>query len=165
MPLGIPIPFPGLIIRFSSYLFGSVISKFYTKQKLTDLVEIKVCSEPSGITVSCSELPDISVWLEITNLSPFHVIIHEVDADFYLSDRVAKFVKICNKDIGPSGEDRLFIQTDLTVKQVEYIIKHKNVDAPSLKINMMLSCRLSSFEINDRVITTNNIEYKNCDDS
>lgn len=161
-----PIPlFPGLIIRFTSYLFGSVMRRYYTRQKLSELVEVKVSSEPSGITVNCSELPDASAWIEMTNLSPFHVTVYEFEAEFYLPERAAKFIKICNMDIGPSANERLFIQTDLTVKQLEYIKKNKGVDTPWLKIKAMLSCRLSSFEINDREIAIEDIEFMNCDDS
>jgi|GEM_PF-4376063 len=160
-----PIMFPGLIIRGSSYVFGSALSKFYTKEKLSDLVEIKVSSEAPGITVNCSDLPDISVWLEITNSSPFNLNINEIEANFYLPDRVTSFVKTCNMDIDNKKEERLFIRTDLNEKQVTYIKKHKSVETPRLKINAMLSCRLSSFEINDREITTKNIEFIKCDDS
>ena len=161
-----PIPlFPGLMIRFTSYLFGSGMRKYYTKQKLSELVVVKVSKEPSGITVNCSELPDASAWIEITNLTPFHITIYEFEADFYLPERAAKFIKICNVDIDPSANERLFVQTDLTVKQLEYIKRHKGVETPRLKIQAMFSCKLSSFEINDREITAENIEFVNCDDS
>lgn len=160
-----PIMFPGLMLRAASYVFGSVLGKYYSKDKLAELVEIKISSQPPGITVNCSELPDISVWLEITNLSPFDVTIHEVEAEFHLPDRAADFIKICNMDIGSKDERRLLIRTDLNVKQVIYIKKHMSVDTPVLKINAMLSCRLSSFDISDREITTQNVEFKNCDDS
>jgi len=154
--------FPGLIIRVSSYVFGSTISKFYTKEKLSNLVEIKISSQSSGITVNCSELPNIDVCLEITNLLPLNITIHEIEADFYFPGRVTHFVKICNMDIDHKKEKRLFLQTDLNKNQVTYIKKHKGDETPRLKINAMLSCSLSSFEINDREITTNNIEFKNC---
>jgi len=52
----IPIPLPGLIIRFVSYLFGSVMRKYYTREKLAELVQVKIGSEP--ITINCLELPD-----------------------------------------------------------------------------------------------------------
>lgn len=93
------IMFPGLIIRASSYVFGSALSKFYTKEKLSDMLEIKVCSEPSGITVNCSDLSDISMWLEITNSSPFNISIHEIEVDFHFPDRVTSLLKVCNMDI------------------------------------------------------------------
>ncbi len=167
MPAIIPIPLPGLLIRGASYLFGSVLRKYYTRQKLSELIEVKVSSEPAGITVNCSELPDASAWIIITNLSPFHVTVYEFEAELYLPERAVKFVKICNVDIGPSDNERLFVQTDLTVKQIEYIKRHKNVETLWLKVKAMLSCRLSTFEINDRNIniTQKNIEFMNCDDS
>ena len=160
-----PILFPGLIIRASSYVFGSILSKYYTKQKLSDLVEIKVSSESSGIIVNCSDLSDISVWLEITNSSPFNIHIHEIEADFCFPDRVTSLVKICKMDITHKDQGRLLIRTDLNEKQVVYIKKNKKEETPRLKINAMLSCRVSSFEINDREVTTKNIEFIKCDDS
>ena len=157
--------FPGLIIRASSYVFGSVLGKFYTKEKLADLVEIKVSSEPSGIIVNCSDLSDLSVWLEIVNSSPFNIHIEEIEGDFYFPDRVAGFVKICKMDIAHKEVGRLFIRTDLNEKQAAYIKKHKSDETPLLKINALLSCRISSFEIKDREITTQNIDFIECDDS
>ncbi len=68
-------------------------------------------------------------------------------------------------DIGHKKEDKLSIKTDLNDKQVTYIKKHKSVENPRLKINIMLSCSLYSFEIIDREVTTKNIEFLNCDDS
>ena len=159
------IPFPGLIIRASSYVFGSALGKFYTKEKFADMVGIKISSEPPGITVNCSDLSDISMWLEITNSSHFNINIHQIEVDFYFPDRVTSLVKICNMDIGHKKEDKLSIKTDLNDKQVTYIKKHKSVENPRLKINIMLSCSLYSFEIIDREVTTKNIEFLNCDDS
>jgi hypothetical protein len=159
-----PIPFPGMVVRLSSYLFSSVLRRHYTKAKLSGLLEIKVSNVPAGLTVICSELPSATAWIEITNLSPFHVTIHEVEADFYLPDRVAKFVKICNTNIRHGATERLFMETDLTGKQVNYIRKHKQVQTAGLKINGLVSCKLSSFEIIDRTITVNNIEFRYCND-
>lgn len=159
------IPFPGLIIRSTSYFFGFIMRKYYTKQKLVSMVETKISSDHSGMTVNCSELPYVSVWIEITNLTPFHVIVHEIDAEFYMSVHVAEAVKTYEKDIGPSCEERLFIRTDLNVNQVNYIKRHKSFDMPRLNINMKLSCKLSPFEIIDRDISIKNIEFINCNDS
>ena len=156
------IPFPGLIIRTTSSFFSSIIKKYYTKQKLASMVEIKISSDHSGMTVDCSELPYASAWIDITNLTPFHVIVHEIDAEFYMSGRVVGTVKTYEKDICPSCEDRLFIRTDLNGNQVNYIKKHKNVDMPRLNIKMKLSCKLSPFEIIDRDISIKNIEFINC---
>jgi len=159
------IPFPGLIIRSTSYVFGSIMKKYYTKERLSSLVKIEISSEHSGITVNCSELPDVSAWIVITNCSPFHIFIHEIEAELYLSDRVARLVSICNEDISPSAKERLFVQTDLTEKQVEYIKRKKGVETPMLKIKMLLNNRLSSFEIHGREISIDNIVYINCNDS
>lgn len=159
----IPIPFPGVIIRFSSYLFSSVLRKHYTPEKLAEMVEVKVSREPSGITINCSELPDIGVWLAFTNTSPFHVTVHEFEVELYLPHRVSNLVKICNRDIAPSAEERLFTQTDLTVKQLEYIQKHKDVRNPILKVNAMLACRLSSFDIYQREIPAEHISFVDCE--
>lgn len=156
------IPFPGLIIRTTSYFFGSIMRKYYTKQKLVSMVEIKISSGHSGMTVNCSELPYASAWIEINNLTPFHVIVHEIDAEFYMSARVAGAVKTYEKDIGPSCEDRLFIRTDLNKNQVDYIKRHKSFNMPRLSINMKLSCKLSPFEIIDHDISIKNIEFINC---
>lgn len=164
LPL-IPIPFPGFIIRVSSFLFSSVLRRFYTRQKLSELVDIQVCHDPSGITINCSELPDISAWIEISNSSPFHITVHEFEAGVYLTERVANLVKICNVDVAPSGTERLFVQSDLTAKQIDYIRRHKYVETPKLKVNAMFSCRLSTFEINDREITTHNLDFINCVES
>lgn len=156
------IPFPGLIIRSTSYVFGSLMKKYYTEEKLKSLVKIEISNKHSGITVNCSELPDVSAWLEISNCSPFHIFIHEIEAELYLSDRVARLVSICNEDISPSAKERLFLQADLTQKQVEYIKRKKGVETPRLKIKMLLKNRLSSFEIHGREISTKNIVFMNC---
>ena len=82
-----------------------------------------------------------------------YLSIHEIEAEFYLLDRITDFVKICKMEIGNKDEGRLFVRTDLNDKQVTYIKKNKNVETPKLKINAMLSCRISSFDINDREVT------------
>ena len=156
------IPFPGLIIRATSSVFSSIMKKYYTKQKLASMVEIKIRSDHSRMTVNCSELPYAKAWIDITNLTPFHVIVHEVNAEFYMSGRVVGAIKTYEKDICPSCEERLFIRTDLNGKQVDYIKRHKKIDIPRLNINMKLSCKLSPFEIIDRDLSIKNIEFINC---
>lgn len=157
-----PIAFPGLLIRFSSYLFSSVLRKHYTKEKLSNLLEIKVGNKSAGLTITCSELPSATARIEITNLSPFHVTINEIEADLCLPGRTAKFVKICNKNIRHDASEHLLMETDLTVRQVNYIKEHKQVEVAELKVNGLFSCRLSSFEITDRTIPVSNIEFRYC---
>jgi hypothetical protein len=156
------IPFPGLIIRATSSFFSSIMRKYYTRQKLASMVEINVSSDHSGMTVNCSELPYASAWIDITNLTPFHVIVHEIDVEFYMSGRVVGAVKTYEQNICPSCEERLFIRTDLNGKQVDYIKRHKSFDMPRLNIKMKLSCKISPFEIIDRDISIKNIEFINC---
>jgi LEA14-like dessication related protein len=156
------VPFAGTMIRVMSYLFGFIMKKYYTKQKLSSMVKVNISSEHSGITVNCAELPDARAWLQITNLSPFPITVHGIEAELYLSGRVARFVSLSNEEIEPSSEGRLFIQTDLTGRQADHVKRNKGIDNPRLNIKMFLSCRLSKFEIDAREITTKNIEFMNC---
>jgi len=133
------VPFSGTITRVMSYIFGFIMKKYYTKQKLASMVKINVSSEHSGITVNCSELPDARAWLEVTNLSPFPVTILGIEAELYLSGRVARFISLCNEEISPSDEGRVFIQTDLNGRQAEHVKRNKGVDNPRLNIKMFLS--------------------------
>jgi len=146
-----------------SYLFRSTMKKYYPRQKLSSLVKVEVNSDNSGVTVNCSELPYADASIIVSNLSPFHITVHDIEAELYLSGRVARFVKICNVDVSPSGKEILLLQTDLTVKQVDYIKKNKNADNPKLKIKMLLNCNLSSFEINNREISVKSINFLDCD--
>lgn len=159
------IPFSGTIIRALSKVFGFVMKKYYTKQKLSSMVKVNISSEHSGITVNCSELPDARAWIEVTNLSPFHVTIHGIEAELYLSGRVARFVNLFNQEVPPSNQEQVFIQTDLNGRQADHIKRNMGVDNPRLNIKMFLSCNLRKFEIDGREITTKNIEFMNCNDS
>jgi hypothetical protein len=150
------------MIKLANSVFASVLRRYYTEEKLSDLLEIKVSSQPSGLKVTCSELPRSSVWIDISNLSPFHVIAHELEADLYMPDRVAKFVEICDLDIKAKATERVFMETDLTVKQVEYIRKHTSCPMATLKIKALLNCRLSSLRITDRKISVKNVQFVNC---
>ena len=163
--LGIAIPMPGMIIRFSSYFFSSALRKRYTPKKLAQMVEIRLDHEPSAITINCSELPDIEVRLSFKNTSPFHVTVHEFEVELYLQNRVASLLKISNRDIAPSAEEQFFVQTDLTEKQLDYINKHTDTPDPVLKVNAMLACRLSSFEISQREIPAQHIHFIDCNKS
>lgn len=163
MPGLIPIPVPGMLINLLSYLFASALRKYYTPEKLAAMVELNVSRAPSAITINCSELPDIGVWLEFKNTSPFRVTVHEFEVELYLPERVCKLLKISNRDIARSAEERLFVQTDLTMKQLEYIKKHTHIHDPLLKVNAMLECRLSSFEIIQREIHAPHITFTDCD--
>jgi len=158
------VPFAGTIIRVMSYAFGFIMKRYYTNKKLSSMVKVKISSEHSGITINCSELPDARAWLEITNLSPFPITIHGVEAELYLSGRVARFISLNNEEISPSDEGRIFIQTDLTGRQAEHVKKNKETDTPRLNIKMFLSCKLSRFEISGREIYAKNIEFINCND-
>lgn len=164
LPL-IPIPFPGLLIRATSYLFSSVLKRYYTPQTLSDLVDIKVSSEPEGFKVTCSELPRATGWVEINNLSPFHLTVLEFEVDLYLSARVARYLRIRDLEIKSGTAERLFVETDLTNKQVTYIRKHKKGGAPTLKVSCLLSCRLAKFEILDRELLVEDIHFVDCGDS
>lgn len=159
------IPFSGTIIRILSKVFGFVMKKHYTKQKLSGMVKVAINSEHSGIIINCSELPDAKAWIEVTNLSPFPVTIHGIEAELYLSGRVAIFVNLFNQEVPPSDQERVFIQTILNGRQADNIKKNMGIDKPRLNIKMFLSCNLRTFEIDGREIATKNIEFINCNDS
>jgi len=159
------IPFSGTIIRALSKVFGFVMKKYYTKQKLSSMVKVNIGSEHSGIIVNCSELPDARAWIDVTNLSPFPVTIHGIEAELYLSGRIARFVNLFNQEVPPSNQERVFIQTGLNGRQAEHIKNNKGIENPRINIKMFLTCDLRAFEIDDREITTKNIEFINCNDS
>lgn len=151
------IPYSDRIIKTLSYVFGFAMKKYYTTQRLADMVKVTVPSEHSGISINCADLPYASAWLEFTNLSPFPVVIYGIEAELNLSGRVARFISFSNHEVAPSTQDRLFIQTDITEAQANHIKRCRDIERPRLVVKMWLGCRLRNFEIFGRQITTKNV--------
>ncbi len=100
------IPYSNQIIKALSYVFGFAMKKYYTPQRLADMIKVTVPSEHTGISFNCADLPDASAWLEFTNLSPFPVTIYGIEAELNLSGRVARFISFSNREVAAEARPR-----------------------------------------------------------
>jgi len=152
-------------MRFLSYVIPFILRWYYTSEKLAGMMRVTVNSEHDGLVVNCGELPDAKIWLEITNQSPFPIAIQTVSVDLIWGARVGRFISIARSEVNPYSFERLFVETTLTGEQVAYIRKNHSNNTPRLSVIIELQCRIRSFALRGREITTKNFELMNCNAS
>lgn len=133
---------------------------YYSPAKIAEKIKIRVCSEGDGITLWGGELPYAQAWLEITNLSPFPIRFDRIYGNFWYGTRLAPFFLLKQHLVGSAQEIRVYIVSDLTRSQAEYIRKNSGKMEAKLTLGALGECKVNSFEL-DREIRTNNVRLNN----
>ena len=129
---------------------------YYSPAKIAEKVKVRVCSEGEGMVLWGGELPYAQVWLQITNLSPFPIRFDRIYGNFWYGTRLAPFFELKQHLVGSAEEIRIYLVSDLTPSQAEYIRKNNGKMEAKLTLGALGVCKVNRFEL-DREIRTSNI--------
>lgn len=147
-------------VKVLGKLLPFMIRWYYKPEKIAQKIIIRIRSSHEGITFYGGELPHITAWLEITNLSPFPLELERLYGHFWYGTRLAAFYFLKRCRIEPSSEQGLLVEADLTSSQSEYIKRNQGKMEAKLSLDAFVVCNVNNIELR-RDIPTNNVRLVN----
>lgn len=154
------------LFKLAAYTAPFVVRRFYSAQKLSEQIKIRVRGEGQGIVFSCGELPSVRIWLRITNLSPVDVEFDRIFGRVKHISQLGEFQDLEHRQVPTSSELEVFIDAPLSGEHVAFLRKNRNqrhTFNTSLALSGYIRSRLHNYQLPYREVQTGNVEFQNCD--
>lgn len=149
--------------KIFGYAIPFAVRWFYKPRKIDEGIKVRVRSDGDGVMYDCAGLPNVRIWLQLSNLTPFAVEFDRIYGELWHGGFLGKFTYIKKHKLQPSKEVDALIEISLTEAQVQYIRRN---NLPNIQTNLSLyafiNCKIHSFELH-REVNTNNVRFNNCD--
>ncbi|OGT29766.1 MAG: hypothetical protein A2W28_09545 [Gammaproteobacteria bacterium RBG_16_51_14] len=135
---------PGLLLRI-----------FYSPRKVAGEIRIALRGEiPINLSLTM-DVPQIDIYLEVTNLSNLKLELDRMLLDLWFGQPVLQGFILEHYKIPPRSSDtQIFYRSDLTSKQIEQIRPYLTASPPSGNISLSIiacfSSKIGTIEVNQR---------------
>ena len=150
--------------KLAAILFPWIVRKFYGQEKLVANIQIRVTNEGDGIVFNCGELPNVRVWMRITNLSPIEIEFDRIFGHVNYGSQLAEIQDLQHRLIRTASESEFLIETSLTGEHVNFLRRNRNQQnfKASLSISAFVKSRLHNFQLPVRQVRAENVSFINC---
>ena len=152
------------------YLPGFILRRLYSSQKLAEYIKIAVCDDRRGVFLNGGDIPEASIFLLVTNLSPFPVAIETLWCELrFLGGRIARLASKLRQEVEAHNTAIVNLEGSLTAPQRDFIAQRSPEEMQrylkdrqlSVYIEAELSCQVRRFQLYGRDLTTANVEVVN----
>lgn len=148
-------------LKALGFLMPFVVRWFYKPAKLASGIKVRVRGEGDGITYNCGELPNVRIWLLVTNLTPFEIELDRIYGQFAYGCIVGELVHLRRHVLPPAQEKEILIELSLNEFQVQHIRRNLEKMETKLFFGAYVISKIHGIELS-REIGTNNVRYLNC---
>lgn len=147
------------MVDISLGTFGSVFTRLltkgpafllrrkYNKAWLASRIKIDLRPRNEPVRINGGELPEITIWLSITNHGYFLVELDRLNLDFRYASLNVRATHIKKIEIPPHTTVELFLRSPLTTEQAVHI--SKNTDRPyvAAQVTAEFNCEIHGFSV------------------
>lgn len=133
----------------------------YDSKKFDEAIKIRVRSEGDGITYNCGELPNIRIWLSLTNLNPFEIVIDRIYGQISHACIIGNLVYLKRQTIPARQEREIFLELFLNEHQQRHIKLHQNINETTLYLSAYVESSLHALELS-KTVSTHHARFINC---
>ena len=145
-----------ILLKLLGAFIPSLLGWFYKPDRIARDIKIRPNSEGDAITIVAGELPNIQIWLLVTNLSPFKVEIDRILVQVQYGAIIGEFSGLRKTIVKPASEALVKVDSALTSHQVSSILKQRdNASYTVLYITAYISCQVHNLEVVRNVQTAN----------
>ena len=144
-------------IRLLEWLAPFTLKKLYPIKRIDGLIEIRVSPTGEGIEYWGGDVPRVQAWIEIINLSPFHLKMDRAFGAFLYGSEVAEFTHLKIEKLKPAEKISFPINGTMSAGNAEFIqrlITSKNRNTPEIRFEAHILCRVHDLPIYRRLTTT-----------
>jgi hypothetical protein len=150
-----------ITLKALGYLLPISVRWYYTTNRLSERIKIRVRGEGDGISINCGELPSVQIWLTITNFTPFPMELDRIYGQIFYGCGLGHFVHPRRYSIPPAEEKDILIDFDLNERQVQHVLRNVGKLETHLSISVYIDSKIRNLELN-RHIPTRNARFLNC---
>lgn len=144
-----------------AFILPPVVRWFYKPGRFAEGIKVRIRGEGDGVTFDCGELPNVRVWLLVTNLTPLEISIDRIYGQLFYGCQVGEFAHLRRYVLPPAQEKEVFIEFSLTDHQSQFIKRNLGKNETRLSLGAYVTSRIHSIEL-ARENGTNNVRHINC---
>lgn len=149
------------LLKAFGHVLPIVVRWFYKSTKFNNSIKIRIRSEGDGITYNCGDLPNVRIWLLITNLTPFQIEIDRIYGQLAYGCVIGEVSHLKRHIIPPTEEKEIFIEASLNEHQNQHIRNNYGKVETTFYLGAYIISNIHSIEI-VREIKTNHVRHINC---
>ncbi len=133
-----------------------ILGWFYKPGRIDRDIKIRPTGEGEALNFYASDLPNIQVWLQITNLSPFTIELDRILVQVSYGAVIGEFSSLRRITLKPASEELIKVESALTSKQVaSVLVQSKTANYATLYITAFFNCKVHNLEVARNPQTTN----------
>jgi hypothetical protein len=145
-----------LLLKALGALLPTLLGWFYKPSRIDRDIKIRPNGEGEAITFYASELPNIQIWLQVTNLSPFTIEIDRLLVQVAYGTVIGEYATLRKTTLKPASEALVKVESALTTKQVSAVMAQRaNASYATLYITAYVNCKVHNLELTRSPQTTN----------
>lgn len=143
---GIPI---GSVWSFLRWLPHFVLRRFFPRARLGELQYVDISPRHESVRLDLGEVPSISIWLQLINLSPFPVELDRAEFELNCLGGVAKVAVLRKQTLEPGAIERLYLNGPISDGCANAISRNRAANVAeaeaSLSGHIEFNCKLHPF--------------------
>ena len=147
--------------KFLAFVLPSVVRWFYKPVKFAENIKVRIRGEGDGVTYDCGELPNVRIWLLVTNLTPLEISIDRIYGQLFFGCQLGEFSHLKRHVLPPAQEKEIFVEFSLTDHQSQFIKRNLRKNETRLSLGAYVTSSVHNIELS-REIGTNNVRHLNC---
>jgi hypothetical protein len=145
--------------RLLSRVASFTLRRHWTEQRLAACVRVTIPGDRQAVRVTGGDGPEVSIWLEVQNLSPFSITVDRLFGDIFCGPKIASFVHVDPKTIEPLHSDTVYLSIDMTdAKARQLAVCHEK--RVRISLQGFARCRVRDFKL-IRDFETTHVELTN----
>lgn len=149
------------VFKAFAFILPSVTRWLYTPEKLDNGIKMRIRGDGDGITYNGGELPNVGIWLLVTNLTPLEIVFDRIYGQIHYGGLVGEFGHLQRYVLPPAQEKEIFVEFSLTDHQSMFIKRNLGKNETRLSLGAFVTSRIHSVEL-AREMGTNNVRHLNC---
>ena len=149
------------LLKVLSFIMPVVVRWFYKPAKLDKGIKVRVLGEGHGVTFNCGELPNVRIWLLVTNLTPFQIEVDRIYGQLAYACVIGEVAHLKRHVIPPTQEKEILVEVSLNDHQQQHIRRNHGKAETKFYFGAYVITKIHRIELT-REISTNNVRYLNC---
>ncbi|MEZ0209247.1 MAG: hypothetical protein ACAH17_03680 [Candidatus Paceibacterota bacterium] len=153
--------FKDFLLKALGFALPFVVRWIYKPEKLANGIKVRIRGDGDGVTYNCGELPNIRIWLEVTNLTPFQIEFDRIYGQLAYGCVVGEVNHLKRHVLPPAQEKEVFVEFSLNESQAQFIRQNREKQDTRFYLGAYIISNIHNIEFS-KEINTNNVRFLNC---
>jgi hypothetical protein len=137
----------GLIWRALSWLPGFLLRCFFSKAWLAQNTHMDVRPRHEPVLIRGGELPEVEIWLVISNLGHFAIELDRLSAELVFGSAIVRLLHLNRIELRPNTKAEIFIRSSISTEQIAHIARNKVAPYVGLRLQAEFNSRVHNFSV------------------